>query len=586
MSIDSLATNTAEDLPLDSLRPTITATRHVVSAGHYLAAHAGFAILDVGGNAVDAGVAAGLVLGVVQSDLVNIAGVAPIMVFDASKNRVHTISGLGTWPKAVSADLFRTRFGGQIPHGVVRTVVPAAPDAWITALERFGTMSFGEVATSAVRFADEGFVMYPLMAALIGAFESEYRRWPSSAAVYLPGGRLPAVGDVFVQKDLAATLRYMVDQERAAAKHGREAGLAAARAAFYSGDIARTIVRFHEQNDGFLTMEDLQDFSVAIESPTSIRFGELNVTTCGPWCQGPVLLQMLGILRNTDLASMGHNTPEYLHHLVEAIKLAFADRHYHYGDPRMIDVPLDRLLSDAYCAGQADRIRSHRAAPEMPSPGLPTNGRQRSLGTGARSGADIPPSLDTSYVCVVDAKGNGFSATPSDVSYDTPIIPGTGLCPSSRGAQSWTQQGHPSEIAPGKRPRLTPSPAMAFIGRERVIPFGTPGGDVQTQAMIQVLLNLHVFGMTPQAAVEAPRCASYSFPDSFEPHTYYPGRLKVEARIEPEVVKALRALGHDVQPWPEWTWRAGAVCLIDSDRVRKVHGAAADPRRPGYALGW
>jgi gamma-glutamyltranspeptidase/glutathione hydrolase len=206
MSIDSLKTNTAEDLRLDSLRPTIVATRHVASAGHYLAAHAAFSILEAGGNAVDAGVAAGLTMGVVQSDLVNVAGVAPIILWDSGTGSVHTISGLGRWPKRATAAFFRERFGGQIPLGVLRSVVPAAPDAWITALVRFGTMSFGEVAEAAFRFADEGFVMYPLMAELIRAFEAEYRLWPTSAEIYLPGGRPPVPGELFRQQDLAPPL--------------------------------------------------------------------------------------------------------------------------------------------------------------------------------------------------------------------------------------------------------------------------------------------------------------------------------------------------------------------------------------------
>ena len=227
-------------------RPTIMGTRHMVAACQYLAAEAGFRILEAGGNAIDAGVAGGIALGVVQPEYVNFAGVAPIIIYSAEADRVVTIPGLGPWPKAIARDFFKQRHGGKIPQGVLRTVVPAAPDAWITALERFGTMSFGEVARSAIEFARDGFPVYPLMSEIITAHEAEYRAFPSNVAIYLPQDRPPRPGEVFVQKDLAATIQYMVDQETAARPRGREAGLAAARDAFYRGDIAAAIVRFQQ----------------------------------------------------------------------------------------------------------------------------------------------------------------------------------------------------------------------------------------------------------------------------------------------------------------------------------------------------
>src|SRR6185503_9873550 len=209
-------------------RPTIAVTRHAIAAGHYLASTAGFDILQAGGNAVDAGVAAGIALGVVQSDLVNCAGVAPIMIYHAEKREVVTIAGLGTWPKALDPELFMREHGGKIPVGVLRTVVPAAPDAWITALRRYGTMSFGEVAAAATRLAREGFPMYPLMAASLEKHAERHAMWPSSAAVYLPGGKVPQAGDIFRQSDLGASLQYMIDEEKAASAMGRDAGLQAA----------------------------------------------------------------------------------------------------------------------------------------------------------------------------------------------------------------------------------------------------------------------------------------------------------------------------------------------------------------------
>ena len=236
---------------------------------------------------------------------------------------------------------------------------------------------------------------------------------------------------------------------------------------------------------------------------------------------------------------------------------------------------MNRLLSEEHREGQRTRIRPDRARVEDYS------GRS---GLGAGSVPEAPG--DTSYVAVVDAEGNAFSATPSDVSHDTPVIPGTGLCPSSRGSQSWADPVHPSGVAPGKRPRLTPSPALAIAPGRFVMPFGTPGGDVQPQAMLQTLLNVVVFGMNPQAAVEAPRFATRDFPGSFEPHAWLPGRLNLEGRFPAATVGALADRGHDVERWPEWSWAAGAMCAVYHDLVRGSVSGAADPRRPAYAAGW
>ena len=570
-----------------SHRPTIAVTQHAVSAGHYLAATAGFEILQAGGNAIDAGCAAGIALGVLQSDLVDVAGVAPIMIYLADKQEVVTIAGLGPWPKALDPELFMREHGGKIPKGVLRTVVPAAPDAWITALRRHGTMSFGEVAAAAIRLARDGFPLYPLMAASLKRHEPDHRAWPSTAAIFLPNGRVPETGEVFRQTDLAASLQYMADEERAAAHRnpngrGHEAGLEAAREAFYRGDIARKIVAFMREEGGLLSAEDLAEYRSPVGPPERRRFGDLEVFTCGAWCQGPVLLQALALLEGTNLAGLGPNSADYIHHVTEALKLAFADREAYYGDPAVVEVPLATLISSEYAAERRKLIRPDRAMPEMPPPG--------DLGrTGARFRASIGdpnPEPDTSYVCVADRHGNLFSATPSDGSYGSPVVPGTGLIPSNRGSQSRPDPRHPSGVAPGKRPRLTPNPALAIKGRDVFLPFGTPGGDVQTQAMLQVLLNLFVFGQDVQSAIEAPRFSTYSFPSSFAPFDYYPGRLALEARIPDTVIAELTRRGHEIQRWPEWIWTAGAVCAILADRRRGVLEAGADPRRAAYALGW
>jgi gamma-glutamyltranspeptidase/glutathione hydrolase len=569
---------------MPTYRPSVTGYRHMISAGHYSAAHAGFQILEAGGNAVDAGVAAGIAVGVLQTDRVNFAGVAPIMIYLAEQRKVINIDGLGTWPRAASIEYFRREHGGAMPPGILRTVMPAAPAAWIKALEQYGTMSFGEVAQAAIRLTRDGFSMHGFMADYIRDHEDDYRRWPASAAVFLPQGRPPQVGERFVQRDLAATLQYMVDEEAAHRAKGRAAGLKAARDAFYRGDIAQKIARYHREHGGWVTAEDLAAYEVRFEPTLKTEFHGIELHACGPWSQGPVLPQTLNVLAGFDLKAMGHNSVAYIHHITEALKLSFADRHRYYGDPRFVDVPIDVLLSREYAAARRRLIRKEEAWKEMPPAGeLKEFPSATALPEATRG--EPAPLADTSYACVVDRAGNAFSTTPSDGSSATPVIPGTGLCPSSRGSQSWTDPAHPAALAPGKRPRLTPNPALALKNGRVFMPFGSPGNDIQPQAMVQVFLNVVLWGMDPQSAVEAPRFATYSFPSSSEPHAYHPGRLSLERRIERSTVEKLAALGHQVAPWSEIEWRAGAVCAIRVDSETGLLEGGADPRRPCYALG-
>jgi gamma-glutamyltranspeptidase/glutathione hydrolase len=296
-----------------------------------------------------------------------------------------------------------------------------------------------------------------------------------------------------------------------------------------------------------------------------------------------VLLQTLALLEGIDIAGLGHNSADYVHHLTEALKLAFADREAYYTDPAVGTVPLPTLISSEYAAERRKLIDPHRAWPEMPPPGA--------LGAGGQVLAASPnnpfPEPDTSYVCAADRWGNLFSATPSDGSYGSPIVPGTGFIPSNRGSQSRPDPKHPAGVAPGKRPRLTPNPALAIRGNgAQFLPFGTPGGDVQTQAMLQVLFNIFIHGHDVQSAIEAPRFASYSYPSSFAPYDYYPGRLNLEGRFPKEVASDLASRGHKIEPWPDFAWLAGAVCAILVDKDRGTLEAGADPRRAAYALGW
>jgi len=573
-------------------RPLVMGTQQAVSTGHYLATLVAMRILDRGGNAADAGVAAGLCLGVLYPDMVSVAGVAPIIIYQADRQEVTTISGLGRWPRQASAEYFQEHCGGNIPPGILRTVVPAAPDAWITALELYGTMSFADVAEGAIALCEDGYPAHPTMCEIIAEHASEYAEWDSSAAIFLARGRPPRPGEMFYQKDLGRTLRLMVAAEHTTRLSGRAAALNAARETFYRGEIADTLVRYHQANGGWLTHQDLAEFRVKVEPPVSTRFQSYEVYGCGPWCQGPVLPQVLNLLEGFEPGSMRHNSSEYIHLLTEALKLVYADRERYYGDPEFVDVPLDGLLSKAYAKERAQRIDREKAYPEMPPFGNPwtfSHQQRPSQATSKppRPGIDEgPESLDTSYLCVVDRFGNVFSSTPSDGSSASPVIPGLGFVASSRGSQSWADPGHASSIQPWKRPRLTPNPALVLKDGKPFMAFGSPGGDVQCQAMLQVFLNIVSFGLDPQQAVEQPRFSSASFPNSFEPHAYHPGRLNVETSVPEDVRSELEGRGHKLHLWPEQAWRAGAVCAIVIDSDSGVLKAAADPRRQNYALAW
>ncbi len=560
-------------------RPLVASDRHVVAAGHYLATSAAHDVLAAGGNAVDAGCAAGIALGVLQPDLVNVAGVAPIMIRMAATGEVITIDGLGVWPRALPPRVFMDHHGGTIPAGVERVVVPAAPDAWLTALERFGTMSFRDVAHAAARFARDGFATYPLLLESIEEHRADYARWPSTAAIYLPGGKPPALNDRFVQSDLARTFDTLFAAE-ASARGSREDGIEAVRTAFYRGEIAHEIVRFIQAEGGYLSAEDMADFRCQVEPAQRITWRDGELYVCGPWCQGPALAMALRQIEQAGLEGLDHNAPDYIHLVVEILNNVFADREYHFGDPAHVDVPLAALLSPDHAARRLEGIDRARARGSMPPPIL--NGA--SSGHFPSGDSDPRPEPDTSYVAVVDRDGNAFSATPSDGSWNVPVVPGTGLVPSSRGSQSRPNPDHPAAAAPGRRPRLTPNPAI-YMTEDCLMPFGTPGGDVQTQAMLQLLLNRFHFGMSLQEAIDAPRFATYNFPSSFAPFTHHEGLVKLEGRIPADTAKMLEGMGHRVSFWPDFDWRAGGLCAVEGRAGSGLIFGAADPRRPAYAIG-
>ena len=334
-----------------------------------------------------------------------------------------------------------------------------------------------------------------------------------------------------------------------------------------------------------MTADDMASYATPIEKPLSINFRGTEVYSCRPWCQGPVLLQMLNILNDIDLKAMGHNSTNYIHYLAETIKLSFADRERYYGDPNFVDVPVEKLLSSEFARQRQEQIDLQKAWPRMPPAGEIEGFGGISLRSKINSDASFSEP-DTSYTCTMDKHGNVCSITPSDVSFESPVIPGLGFCPSARGSQSFAVRGHASEIAPGKRPRLTPNPAMALRRNQFVMPFGAPGGDTQPQGMLQVILNHLVFGMDIQSSIEAPRFSTHSQPNSFEPHESKPGRLAIEEDIGQEIGRKLSDLGHDVEWLTSRSDAVAGVCAISANLETKTITGGADPRRSGRAMGW
>jgi gamma-glutamyltranspeptidase/glutathione hydrolase len=560
----------------------------MVASTHYLASQAAARVFAAGGNAVDAGVAAGMALAVVAPHRASLGGVAPILVRSASGVTANVV-GLGYWPRRATLAEVRARWNGDLPPGIARSVIPASVSAYLVALEHFGTLPLSTVAAPARELALGGFAVYPALHQAIATESDRLNSWPTSRKVFLPNGRVPRVGETLRQPELARLIDLLIEAERQAAGRGREVALWEAHDRFYQGDIARSIADFLRAEGGLLDEEDLASFRAPVVEPIRIPYrGEYEVLECGPWSQGPLLLQALRLLEPFGPDVFDPVDPLAIHRRVEALKLAMADREAYYGDPNFVDVPLAGLLSAAYAERRRIEIDEDKAAPGLPPPGDPwafqgsgkKGARCRELEVGVG-----PGSSDTTYVAAGDAAGNFFSATPSDPAFWSPLVPDLGIIVSARGAQSWLAEGHPSVLRPGKRPRLTPNPAMVLRNGEPVLAFGTPGGDVQCQAMLQVMGLILDGGWDVQAAIEAPRAATYSAPSSFWPHHAEPGTLRVERRVGAATIAELRRRGHQVEEWPDWIAEAGAVCAVQCGENGLLLGGA-DPRRESYAIGW
>ena len=571
-------------------------THGAAAAGHYLAAQAGMRILQMGGNAVDAGVAMGFALAVLQPEQNGIAGEAPILIYSADRSRVFAVNGHGVAPRAATIEQFKAMGISLIPgDGFLPAIVPAAVDSYITALAIFGTLPLAEVLAPAIELASDGF---PLYAGLCGNINSLMPMWkeryPSTFAVFGGGGVTAEEGDLLVQADWAQTMGLLVQAERKAARRGRVAALQAARDVVYRGEIAREIVRFAGSTEVMdasgkahrclLTEEDFAAYQARIESPVSTDYrGAMTVHKCGPWTQGPVFLQQLNLLEGFDLRAMGHNTPDHVHTVIECAKLAFADRNAHYGDPQFVQVPLDRLLSKAYADERRRLVDPNRASIEDRPGDLPPGRRLQ------RPAPDdswpVTFTGDTTKCEAVDQSGNMISITPSGGWFSaSPVIPGLGFPLGTRGQMFELDPAHPNCLQPGKRPRTTLTPTLATMNGRPWMAFGSPGGDCQDQWALLFFLNHVDFGMDLQEAIDAPTFHTVHFRNSFYPRAAFPGRMVVEGRIGKEVREALAARGHEVEVAGEWSNNNTIVVCFDADTG--LISAAATPRNVSYAVAW
>jgi gamma-glutamyltranspeptidase/glutathione hydrolase len=585
--------------PYEPIRPLVMGRNGAVAAGHFLASLAGQRMFELGGNAIDAGVAAGVCINVLLFPRADFGGVAPMVIHHAASGRTVTLDGLGVWPALADIQALRSTPDGE-PEGIRRAVTPGAPDAWLTAVAEFGTLTLGEVLEPAWDLAANGAPVSTGLAKNLRFWEEHIREhYPTNLAAFYPEDRPARAGELFYRPELGRVLSSLMDTEAAARARGldRVEAIREARDVIYKGWVAEEIAAFHEREGGWMRMADLAAHRVEISEPTHTTYRGYDVWSCGPWCQGPVLLETLNILENFDLQSLGQNSAAYLHLVIEALDRAFADRENYFGDPRAVPVPLEGLLSKEYAAERARTIDLDRATGEMPPPGDPwayeTVAERDGRGlvdvsryeheVGLRGGA---PQIDTSYCCAADAAGNVFSATPSDTSMWGPVIPALGFPCSGRGVQSRLDPEHPSAVAPGRRPRLTPNPAMVGVGGRPMMAIGCPGGDVQPQGMLQVFLNLTEFGLNLQQAIEAPRAMSWNFPNSFAPHPYHPGRVDLERSIPEATSTELRALGHTGAETEDFFSKASSVHAVAIDLDNGVIAAGADPRCEGSAVAW
>jgi gamma-glutamyltranspeptidase/glutathione hydrolase len=571
----------------------------VVAAGRHFAAEAGMRMLSRGGNAIDAGVAATFAAAVTEISHFGLGGEVPIIVRLADRDEVRVINGQGVAPAAAMPDVFQ-RQRGVPTNGPSAGTVPAVVDALCIALAEFGTLSLADTLGPAIEVAD-GFPWYESLSVYLRPEIERIAMFPTGARVYLqgPGGTIPEAGSVFRQPDLARTLRALAEAERANLSRGRKEAIYAARDRFYKGDIGQRIARATQEAGGLLTTADLAGYKGRIEAPTRgtfrTRHGTFEVFKTGFWGQGPVLLEALAILQGFDLERLGHNSTEYIHIVTEALKLALADRDAFYGDPDFAKVPARGLLSAGYAIERRTLIDPMKANNQA-RPGEPWKFEPSGAGRPTRAVARAPlaaagtrpPPFDTTTVNVADATGNLFSASPSSAWFfgGVFIAGDTGVPLGNRMQAFVLDADHPNVVASGKRPRTTLSPTIVLRDGKPFLALSSPGGDSQDQQALQVFLNIAVFGMAPQEAIEEPRFNSLNYRESFRDHRFYAsGILQLEDRIAPGVIEALKRLGHVPRVVGPFMMDTGTA-LAGFDAAHGTVFGAADVRRQRFVTGW
>ncbi len=587
-------------------RPPVMGRNAGISAGHPLTTAVALEMLQRGGNAFDAGVAALLVGGVVEQDLYGLGGEALVLVYPNSERKVTSITGQGWAPAGATIAWYQEREKDLAGAGLNPAVVPGALHAALTVLERWGTMSFEEVSARAIEYAEEGFPLRPRTAGAIEREREFIAEWPDNQRYWLkPDGSFYQAGETIRLPTLARTLTRMVEAESQHAAEGREAGIVAARDRFYKGDIAGEMVAFLQRHGAPFAESDFAEFFARVEEPSQTTYRGYTVYKQPFNSQGPTLLQTLNILETFDLQAMGHNSANYLHTVIEAMKLAYADRDTYYADQAFVEVPAEGLLSKAYARERARTIdpalasKAFVAGDPLPFDSTVSEwsywraqiDERASEQTQGLDGIDDPGSLkDTTHIAIIDADGNIFDSTPSGGWIGGAVILGdTGIGMSVRGEQFWLNETRAAQLRPRSRPRYTLTPSIVLKDGEPFLAIGTPGGDNQEQTILQTFLNIVEFrdGWYPNvhAAIDWPRVQTLHFHASFWPHDTGFNRINVESTLPAQVIRALERRGHEVTTVrPFGISGCSTVVMLDLDTGNRIAGA--DPRRDCYAIAY
>jgi len=583
-----------------TVREPARGLRGAIAGGTGFAVEAGMRLYYQGGNAVDAGCAGTFAAAVAEYSHFGFGGEAPILIRTAD-GKVHSIAGVGAMPELATSELFRNRRlrpgevrrispGGVrqfIPvAGLMPALVPGMVDAVLLSLREFGTKSVEDVMGPAIELAD-GMPLDSARAGAIARSRQFFELWPTSYRLFMPGGARPEAGGVFRQKDLARTMRGMVAVETnaLAAGRSREAAIDAVRDHFYRGGIARKIDAFSKEHEALIRYEDMAAFKLEVEEAVAAEYRGYTVHKSGFWTQGPVMLQLLNILEGHEFAGVRLNSTGYIHVIVEAMKLAYADRDAYYADPEFSNVPAETLLSKEYGNSRRELITDEASLDFRPGRiGAPPPRHPSEYDIERIPIDDALMAKDTTCINAIDKDGVMFSATPSGA-WMPPVIAGDTGIPLTQRAQSFLlAPGHPNELAGGKRPRITLSPTLVTTAGKPLLALSTPGGDNQDQALVQLILNVIEFGMDAERAVEAPRFQSRHLVSSFDNHAMNPGDLRLDERISQGVAIALEERGHRVRIHSRFD--SGAAPVMVRMLPNGVIEAAVDPYTDREARAW